>query len=120
VPVPPVSDPPVKGATPPRSLETWKDLDQRLGDDKPWLKRSYSQKLHNFSLATFYATSFLHRRWRVQYRLNPFLGLLGVLADLHMRVGYYDSIVDLRVLNKLFMQTSRPARRAKVEMWTGR
>jgi radical SAM superfamily enzyme YgiQ (UPF0313 family) len=114
--VPPVSS----SAAPPRALETWKDLDQRLGNDKPWLTRSYSQKLHNFSLATFYATSFLHRRWRVQYKLNPFVGLLGALADLHMRIGYYDSIIDLRLLNKLFMQTSRPARRAKVEMWTGR
>ncbi|HSY24878.1 MAG TPA: radical SAM protein [Polyangiaceae bacterium] len=103
-----------------RTLETWKDLDQRLGEDKPWLDQRYSKKLHNFSLATFYATSFLHRRWRVRHKRNPFVGLLGALADLHMRTGYYDSIVDLRLLNRLFMETSRPARKAKVEMWTGR
>jgi anaerobic magnesium-protoporphyrin IX monomethyl ester cyclase len=102
------------------SLDAWKHLDQRRGDDKAWLRRSYSDKLHNFSLATFYATSFLHRRWRIKHRRNPFVRLLGTLADLHMRVGYYDSIVDLRLLNRLFMETSRPARKAKVEMWTGR
>jgi hypothetical protein len=62
----------------------------------------------------------LHRRWRIKHRRNPFVRLLGTLADLHMRVGYYDSIVDLRLLNRLFMETSRPARKAKVEMWTGR
>ncbi len=110
----------VSGESDPRALETWKDLDQRRGDDKPWLDRRYSRKLHNFSLATFYATSFLHRRWRVRHKHNPFVGLLGALADLHMRAGYFDSIVDLRLLNKLFMQTSRPARQTKVEMWTGR
>jgi anaerobic magnesium-protoporphyrin IX monomethyl ester cyclase len=101
-------------------LDAWKHLDQRRGDDKPWLEQRYSKKLHNFSLATFYATSFLHRRWRLEHRLNPFVGALGALADLHMRVGYYDSIFDLRLLNKLFMETSRPARKTKVDMWTGR
>jgi anaerobic magnesium-protoporphyrin IX monomethyl ester cyclase len=101
-------------------LDKWKHLDQRRGEEKPWLDRRYSQKLHNFSLATFYATSFLHRRWRVRHRLNPFVGLLGAAADLHMRVGFYDSIIDLRLLNKLFMETSRPARKVKIDMWTGR
>jgi anaerobic magnesium-protoporphyrin IX monomethyl ester cyclase len=102
------------------SLDAWKHLDQRRGEDKPWLERRYSKKLHNFSLATFYATSFLHRRWRVRHKHNPFVGLLGAVADLHMRVGFYDSIIDLRLLNKLFMETSRPARKTKVDMWTGR
>jgi anaerobic magnesium-protoporphyrin IX monomethyl ester cyclase len=101
-------------------LEAWKQLDQRRGEDKPWLEKKYGQKLHNFSLATFYATSFLHRRWRVQHKRNPFVGLLGTLADLHMRVGYYDSILDLRLLNRLFMETSQPARKTKIDMWSGR
>lgn len=103
-----------------RALESWKDLDQRRGEDKPWLDRRYGKKLHNFSMATFYATSFLHRRWRARHRLNPFIGLLGRLADWHLRIGYFDSILDLRLLNKLFMESSRPARETKVDMWTGR
>jgi radical SAM superfamily enzyme YgiQ (UPF0313 family) len=103
-----------------KTLEDWKHLDQRKGDQKSWLDPRYGKKLHNFSLATFYATSFLHRKWRKKHRRNPFVGLLGALADLHMRVGYYDSILDLRILNKLFMKTSRPARKAKVDMWSGR
>jgi radical SAM superfamily enzyme YgiQ (UPF0313 family) len=102
------------------SLDEWKHLDQRRGEGKPWLEERYSQKLHNFSLATFYATSFLHRRWRVQHRRNPFASLLGALAGLHMRLGYYDSILDLRLLNRLFMETSRPGRKAEIDMWTGR
>jgi len=106
-------------AAPAASLDQWKHLDQRKGDDKPWLDPRYSQKLHNFSLATFYATSFLHRRWRVKHRRNPFVGLLGALAGLHMRVGYYDSIFDLRVLNRLFMETAHPNRKGPVDMWTG-
>jgi anaerobic magnesium-protoporphyrin IX monomethyl ester cyclase len=112
--------PSAKGGARPGQLDEWKHLDQRRGDDKAWLDRRYSKKLHNFSLASFYATSFLHRRWRLEHRLNPFVGLLGALANLHMRVGFYDSILDLRLLNKLFMETSQPARKSKVEMWTGR
>jgi radical SAM superfamily enzyme YgiQ (UPF0313 family) len=100
------------------SLDTWKHLDQRRGEDKPWLDKRYGQKLHNFSLATFYATSFLHRRWRVQHRRNPFVGLLGALANMHMQAGFYDTILDLRVLNRLFMETTQPMR--KIDMWTGR
>jgi anaerobic magnesium-protoporphyrin IX monomethyl ester cyclase len=100
-------------------LDNWKRLDQRRGEDKPWLDPHYSKKLHNFSLATFYATSFLHRRWRARHRHNPFVGLLGAAADLHMRMGFYHSIVDLRLLNKLFMETSRPQRKTTIDMWTG-
>ncbi|HZU81434.1 MAG TPA: radical SAM protein, partial [Polyangiaceae bacterium] len=33
-----------------RGLDSWRDLDQRRGDDKPWLDPRYSRKLHNFSL----------------------------------------------------------------------
>jgi len=111
------STPPAAGV---RGLDSWKDLDQRRGDHKAWLDPDYSKKLLNFSLAAFYSTSFLHRRWRERHRKNPFVGLLGAFANWHMRAGYYDSILDLRVLNKLFMQTSRPARETKVDMWTGR
>ncbi len=100
------------------TLENWKHLDQRRGEDKPWLGQRYQKKLHNFSLATFYATSFLHRRWRVTHRLNPLVRLLGSMANLHMRVGFYESILDLRVLNRLFMKISQPTR--KIDMWTGR
>jgi radical SAM superfamily enzyme YgiQ (UPF0313 family) len=103
-----------------KTLEDWKHLDQRKSEQKSWLDPRYGKKLHNFSLATFYATSFLHRKWRKTHWRNPFVGLLGALADLHMRVGYYDSILDLRILNRLFMETSQPARKAKVDMWSGR
>jgi anaerobic magnesium-protoporphyrin IX monomethyl ester cyclase len=116
----PAANAPPPPAAKARGLDEWKDLDQRKGEQKPWLEERYSRKLHNFSLATFYATSFLHRRWRVQHRKNPFVGLLGALAGLHMKVGYYDSILDLRLLNRLFLETSKPARKVKVDMWSGR
>ena len=111
----PAPPPPVPSAA---SLEDWKHLDQRSGEGKAWLDPVYAKKLHNFSLAAFYATSLLHQRWRVSHRRNPFVRALGALASLHMRVGYYDTILDLRVLNKLFMETARPTRRK--DMWTGR
>ncbi len=112
VPAPP--PPPPSSA----SLEDWKHLDQRSGEGKAWLDPVYAKKLNNFSLAAFYATSLLHQRWRVSHRRNPFVRALGAMAALHMRVGYYDSIFDLRVLNKLFLETARPTRRK--DMWSGR
>ncbi len=102
------------------SLEQWAHLDQRRGEAKPWLTRSYSRKLYNYSLVTFYATSFLHRKLRRVFAKNLFLRLLHVFARLHLRLKWYASILDLRVLNRLFLLSTRNGRERKIDMWSGR
>lgn len=102
------------------SLPDWAHLDQRSGHRKAWLPAAYSRKLHHFSLTTFYATSFLHRRYKGRHRYNVFLRLLHVFAHLHMRLKLYRSILDLRILNRLFGLTANWRIRPNVEMWSGR
>jgi radical SAM superfamily enzyme YgiQ (UPF0313 family) len=102
------------------TIDDWSHLDQRSGNGKAWLSREYSRKLFNFSITTFYATSFLHRRLRIQFPRNFFLRLLHATANLRLRFGRYRTILDLRILNKLFLMLSGKARRRPVEMWSGR
>jgi radical SAM superfamily enzyme YgiQ (UPF0313 family) len=102
------------------AIDDWSHLDQRSGAGKSWLSPGYSRKLFNFSITTFYATSFLHRRLRLQFPNNPFLRLLHGVANLRLRFGLYPAILDLRILNKLFLVLSGKGRRTPVEMWSGR
>jgi radical SAM superfamily enzyme YgiQ (UPF0313 family) len=102
------------------TIDDWSHLDQRSGDGKAWISREYSRKLFNFSITTFYATSFLHRRLRLQFPNNLFLRLLHAVANLRLRFGRYRTILDLRILNKLFLLLSSKSRRRPVEMWSGR
>lgn len=100
-------------------LENWQHLDQRQGAKKSWLSQAYSQKLYNYSIVTFYATSFLHRNLRKKHRKNAFLKLLHLFAFLHLSLKIYHTILDLRILNRLFFMTSR-SKRKKMDMWSGR
>jgi radical SAM superfamily enzyme YgiQ (UPF0313 family) len=102
------------------AIDDWSHLDQRSGNGKAWLSPEYSRKLFNFSITTFYATSFLHRRLRLRFPHNLFLRLLHGLANLRLRSGRYSTILDLRILNRLFLLLSGKPRRHAVEMWTGR
>ena len=102
------------------AIDDWSHLDQRSGNGKTWLSAEYSRKLFNFSITTFYATSFLHRRLRLQFPRNVFLRLLHGVANLRLRFGRYRTILDLRILNKLFLLISGKTRRQPVEMWSGR
>lgn len=104
-----------------RTLETWIHLDQRSGDDKPWLSPDYARRLWNFQMETFFATSFLHRvRLKRRHPYNPFLRALTRAANLHFQLGYHDSILDLRALNRLFKVSSRIDPRRTIDSWTGR
>ncbi len=102
------------------SLTDWSHLDQRSGSGKLWLDRRYSRKLHNYSLATFYATGFLQRRLRQQFPGNPFLRLLHAVASAQVRIGWFGTILPLRILNRLFRWSSRIGKPAAVDMWSGR
>jgi anaerobic magnesium-protoporphyrin IX monomethyl ester cyclase len=102
------------------AIDDWSHLDQRSGAGKAWLSPEYSRKLFNFSITTFYATSFLHRRLRLQFPRNLFLRLLHGVAKVRLRFGSYRTILDLRILNKLFLLISSKPRRQPVEMWSGR
>ncbi len=102
------------------SIAEWSHLDQRSGNGKAWLSPQYRRKLYNFTITTFYATSFLHRRFRQLFPRNLFLRLLHRVAHLHLRLSRYQTILDLRILNRLFLLTSRKTRRQAVDMWSGR
>lgn len=102
------------------SLTDWEHLDQRSGDRKAWLEKKYSRKLFNYTMVTFYATSFLHRKLRELYRGNPFLHLLHLLADFHHRFSWYQTILDLRITHRLFRMTSGKRDRIREDMWSGR
>jgi len=105
---------------PTEAIDDWSHLDQRSGKGKAWLSPAYSRQLFNFSITTFYATSFLHRRLRLKFPRNVFLRLLHGAANARLSLGRYRTILDLRVLNKLFLLLSGKARRQPVEMWSGR
>lgn len=102
------------------SLERWAHLDQRRGDHKPWLSKAYSRTLHHYSLITFYATSFHHERLRRRHPRNMFLQLLHRLAHWHWRFRWYRSILDLRLLNRLFLLSTRRRAQRLLDMWSGR
>jgi radical SAM superfamily enzyme YgiQ (UPF0313 family) len=102
------------------SLTDWSHLDQRSGEKKGWLDHDYSKKLLNYTLVTFYATSFLHRKLRELYGSNVFLRLLHLLAYFHHRFSWYHSILDLRIANRLFLLTSGKRNRLREDMWSGR
>jgi len=102
------------------TMADWAHLDQRSGNGKSWLGTAYSRKLQHFTLTTFYATSFLHRRLQRQFPRNLFLRLLHAFANLRLRWGRYRTILDLRILNKLFLLSSGKIRRQPVDMWSGR
>jgi radical SAM superfamily enzyme YgiQ (UPF0313 family) len=102
------------------AITEWSHLDQRSGKGKAWLSPEYSRKLYNFTITAFYATSFLHRRFQRKYPRNIFLRLLHIAAHLRLRFSRYKTILDLRILNRLFLMTSRKLNRQAVDMWSGR
>ncbi|MBI2378830.1 MAG: hypothetical protein HYV07_32850, partial [Deltaproteobacteria bacterium] len=85
------------------------------------LSKRYAKKLWNFQMETFFATSFLHRvRLPRRHPYNPFLKALRAASMAHFQLGYHDSIVDLRALNRLWKASSRADPRRVVDLWTGR
>lgn len=102
------------------TLEYAQHLDQRRGEQKAWLSKSYSRKLYNFSIVTFYSTSFLQKKLARRHANNIFLKWLHRLAALRLAKGWYRAILDLRLLNRLFLWSSQKSRHRDVDMWSGR